>query len=92
MGTLCPDPGFDYHYKACRKGDAAAKAVVVGYSSQRVLADASETTGLPRDNFDVWKITREDNEGGVRGVPAFMKTYGHLRDEHSQRMAEKVKF
>jgi hypothetical protein len=21
-----------------------------------------------------------------------MKTYGHLRDEHSQRMAEKVKF
>ena len=28
-----------------------------------VLADASEITGLPRDNFEVWEITREEFEG-----------------------------
>lgn len=26
------------------------------------LADASEITGLPRDNFEVWEITREEFE------------------------------
>jgi hypothetical protein len=62
MPSLSPDPGFDYHYKACRKGDAAAKAVAVGYSSQGVLADASEITGLPKDVFEVREITREEFE------------------------------
>jgi hypothetical protein len=37
MPSLSPDPGFDYFFKACRKGDTAAKAVAVGYSSQKVL-------------------------------------------------------
>ena len=63
MPSLSPDPGFDYYYKACRKGDA--KAVAVGYSSQRVLADASEITGLPKDCFEVREITREEFEGAA---------------------------
>jgi hypothetical protein len=45
MPSLSPDPGFDYFFKACRKGDAATKAVTVGDSAVRVLADASEITG-----------------------------------------------
>jgi hypothetical protein len=44
---------FDYYFKACRKGDAEAKAVTVNQSAVRALADASEITGLPRDNFEV---------------------------------------
>jgi hypothetical protein len=28
-----------------------------------VLADASEITGLPRDNFEIHEITREEFEG-----------------------------
>jgi hypothetical protein len=63
MPSLSPDPGFDYYYKACRKGDPAAKAVAVSCSSQRVLADASEITGLPKDCFEVWRITKEEFEG-----------------------------
>jgi hypothetical protein len=39
---------------------ATAKAVTVGKSAIRVLADASEITGLPRDNFEVWEITRDE--------------------------------
>jgi hypothetical protein len=62
MPSLSPDLGFDYYYKACRKGDAAAKAVAVGHSSQRVLADASEITGLPRDNFEVYEISKAEFE------------------------------
>ena len=60
--SLSPDPGFEYYFKACRKGDATDKAVTVGESAVRVLADASETTGLPRDNFEVWQISREEFE------------------------------
>jgi hypothetical protein len=37
MPSLSPDPGFEYFFKACRKGDAAAKAVTVGESAIRVL-------------------------------------------------------
>ena len=61
--ALHPDPGFEYFFKACRKGDAAAKAITVGESAVRVLADASEVTGLPTDNFEVHEITREEYEG-----------------------------
>ena len=61
MPPLGPDPGFDYFFKACRKGDSSAKAVTVGESAVRVLADASEITGLPRDNFEVNEIF----DGGV---------------------------
>ena len=37
--------------KARRKGDSYA--VTVNESPARALADASEITGLPRDNFEV---------------------------------------
>jgi hypothetical protein len=60
MSTFTPSPDFDYYFKACRKGDSTTKPVTVGESAVRVLADASEITGLPRDNFDVWEITREE--------------------------------
>jgi hypothetical protein len=62
MPSLSPDPGFDYYYKACRKGDATAKAVAVSYSAAGVLADTSEISGLPKDNFEVYQITREEYE------------------------------
>ena len=62
MPSLSPDPGFEYYFKACRKGDATAKAVAVGDSAVRVLADASEITGLPRDTFEVHKITKPEYE------------------------------
>jgi hypothetical protein len=58
MSSFNPSPVFDYHYKACRKGDPEARAVAVSYSSAGVLADASEITGLPKDNFEVWEITK----------------------------------
>ena len=48
------------YFKACRKGDPEAKAVTVNRSAVRALAEASEITGLPRDNFDVREITREE--------------------------------
>jgi hypothetical protein len=63
MPPLHPDPGLEYFFKACRKGDPEAKAVTVNPSVVRVLADASEITGLPRDNFEVWEITKEEFEG-----------------------------
>ena len=63
MPSLHPNPGFDCYFKACRKGDATVKPVTVGDNAVRVLADASEMTGLPRDNFEVWEITREEYEG-----------------------------
>jgi hypothetical protein len=50
----------DYYYKACRKGDVEAKAVTVNQSAVRALADASEITGLPRDNFEVHETSREE--------------------------------
>jgi hypothetical protein len=48
--------------KPAAKGDPEAKAVAVSYSSAGVLADASEITGLPRDNFEVWEISKEEFE------------------------------
>jgi hypothetical protein len=56
MPSLSPNPGVDYYFKAVRKGDPEAKAVTVNESPVAALADASEITGLPRDNFDVWEI------------------------------------
>ena len=41
MPSLSPDPGLEYYYKACRKGDREEKAVAVSYSPMAVLADAS---------------------------------------------------
>jgi hypothetical protein len=62
MSTFTPAPQFDYYYKACRKGDLEAKAVAVSYSPVGVLADASEITGLPRDNFEVHEISKAEFE------------------------------
>ena len=62
MLSLSPDPSFEYYYKACRKGDREAKAVTVSTSSVRAIADASEITGLPRDNFEVYEISKEEFE------------------------------
>jgi hypothetical protein len=62
MPSLHPDPGFDYYYKACKKGDSEAKAVTVDQSSVAALAKASEITGLPRDNFEVHEISKEEFE------------------------------
>jgi hypothetical protein len=55
-----PVSEFDYYYKACRKGDLEAKAVAVNQSAARVLADASEITGLPRDSFEVQEISKAE--------------------------------
>jgi hypothetical protein len=60
--SLSPDPGFEYYFKACRKGGREPKAVTVNQSAVRALADASEITGLPRDNFEVHEISREEFE------------------------------
>jgi hypothetical protein len=46
--------------KACRKGDS--DAVTVNESPARALAGASEITGLPRDNFEVYEIARHEYE------------------------------
>jgi hypothetical protein len=60
MPSLSPDPGFDYYFKACRKSDSEAKAVTVNQSAVRALADASEITGLPRDNFEVHELSKAE--------------------------------
>jgi hypothetical protein len=62
MNTLTPSPEFDYHDKACRKGDPDAKAVAVNQSPVAVLAAASEITGLPRDTFEVHEISKAEFE------------------------------
>jgi hypothetical protein len=46
----------------CRKGDREAKAVAVGYSPMRVLADASGINGSPRDHFEIHEISKEEFE------------------------------
>ena len=60
--TFTPFPEFDHYYKACRKGDLEAKAVTVSQSAVRVLADASEVTGLLSDNFEVHEISKAEFE------------------------------
>jgi len=62
MPSLHPDPGFEYYYKACKKGDPEAKTVTVDQSPVAALADASEITGLPRDNFEIHEISKEELE------------------------------
>jgi hypothetical protein len=62
MNTFTPSPDFNYYYKACRKGDLEAKAVAVSQSPVGVLADASEVSGLPRDNFEVHEISKAEFE------------------------------
>jgi hypothetical protein len=75
MSLFNPCPVFDYYYKACRKGDREAKPVAVSYSPSGVLADAIEITGLPRDNFEVHEISKEEYEDRcrIRPEPLFPK-------------------
>jgi hypothetical protein len=40
MPSLSPDPGFEYYYKACRKGDPETKTVAVSYNPMGVVAGA----------------------------------------------------
>jgi len=41
MSTFTHSPVFDYYYKACRKGDAEAKAVTVNQSTVRASSTPS---------------------------------------------------
>jgi hypothetical protein len=60
MPSLSPDPGFEYYYKACRKGDPEAKAVTVNESPVAALVRASEIAGLSLDNFEIHDISKEE--------------------------------
>jgi hypothetical protein len=71
MSTFPPTPEFDFYCKACRKRDPEVKAVAVSYSAVRVLADASEITGLSRDNFEVHEISKAEFEGLLRQLIDF---------------------
>jgi hypothetical protein len=62
MSTFTPSPEFDCYYKVRRKGDSEAKAVAVNHSPVAAIAAASEITGLPRDNFEVHEISKEEFE------------------------------
>ena len=64
MPSLSPDPGFEYYYKAIRKGDSEGKAIAVGESPSRVPAD------VKRDHWATTRLLRDsrDFEGGVLPV------------------------
>jgi len=54
MPSLSPDPGFEYYYKACRKGDPEARAVAVSYTSAVGPAKAENLLSeLPGDTTKV---------------------------------------
>jgi hypothetical protein len=74
MPSLHPDPGFDYYYKACKKGDSEAKAVTVDQSPVTALANANAITGLPRDNFEIREISKEEFEGAATLSEPLMKS------------------
>lgn len=78
MSTFTPSPEFDYYYKACRKGGPEAKAVAVGYSAVRVLADVKRaerhqrqelapTQGLLQERPGVRYLVRSDLNRSVSG-------------------------
>lgn len=62
MPSLRSDSGFEYYYKACKKADPEAKAVTANQSPVAALANASEITGLPRDEFEIHEISKEEFE------------------------------
>ena len=66
MPSLHPRFDIEYHFKACRKGDPEAKAVKVNESPVAAIADASEITGLPRDNFEVQEISKNEFQSARR--------------------------
>jgi hypothetical protein len=50
-------PDFDLYYAAVDK--QTGQTIAVGMSAPGVLADASEKTGLPKDCFELRRISRE---------------------------------
>ena len=62
MPSLYPESGIEYYFKTSKKGDPEAKAITVDPSPVAALAKASEITGLPRDNFEVHEISKEEFE------------------------------
>ena len=62
MPSLYPESGIEYYFKTCKKGDPEAKAVTADQSRVAAPAKASEITGLPRDNFEVHEISKEEFE------------------------------
>jgi hypothetical protein len=54
-------PEFDLHYAAIDK--QTGQIVAIGTSAPGVLADASERTGLPKDCFELRRISREEWDG-----------------------------
>jgi hypothetical protein len=60
--SLYPESGIEYYFKTCKKGDPEAKAVTVDPTPVAALAKVSEITGLPRDNFEVHEISKEEFE------------------------------
>jgi hypothetical protein len=51
-------PDFDLYYAAIDK--QTGQTLAVGTSAPGVLADASEKTGLPKDCFELRRISREE--------------------------------
>jgi hypothetical protein len=57
-------PQFELYYVAIDK--QTGQAVAVGMSAPGVLADASEKIGLPKDCFELRRISREEYEARTR--------------------------
>jgi hypothetical protein len=53
-------PEFDLYYAAVDK--QTGQIVAIGMSAPSALADASERTGLPKDCFELQRISREEYE------------------------------
>ena len=51
-------PDFDLYYAAIDK--QIGQIFAIGESAPGVLADASESTGLPKDCFELRQISREE--------------------------------
>jgi hypothetical protein len=62
MPSLHQIPDSEHYFKATRKGDTDSKAIAVNKSPVRALADASQFTGLPRDCFEIYEISKEEFE------------------------------
>jgi hypothetical protein len=62
MPSLSPAPGLEHYFKICRKGDPEANAITEDESPVAGIADASEITGLRRNNFEMRQISNEEFE------------------------------
>jgi hypothetical protein len=62
MTSFSSTPEFEYYFKACLRTDREAKPIAVGWSASGVIADASEITGMPKDEFIVFEISKAEFE------------------------------